>query len=248
MWYEHEPNKRIVRSCQRFLPRGASKSSPCEHARHDAPTWSPRARPALRADLAVASVTRAGTWACPSPPSGPTTLACASQTRAPHRRTAWRGEALEDCQCRTRIWVCARSCSGRTGNRLGHAKRYDHRLATGRLEHSSRGNPTNSPWRSEGLAHTSERDPIRRRHAGPLTDDDALSTRIECSCRAWTVSRCATACPSCCGVCARARLNASPTRLHHLAHSSITGCQHRQRIAERHDVGFLLLNNICGIV
>ena len=87
--------------------------SPCERARHPARTWSPRARPSLRGDLAGASVTPAGTWAYPSPQSVPTTLASASQIGAPHRHTSWRGEALEARQCRTRIWVFARPSSGR---------------------------------------------------------------------------------------------------------------------------------------
>ena len=159
--------KRTVRACRRHSyvchPSHVAQISPCEHARLDAPTWRSRARQSLRAEPAVASAARAGTWACPSPPSGPTTLASALQTRAPHRRPAWQGEALENCRCQKRTGsapgrVQAGNLQGaapvRTGNGLGHAKCDDDWLAIGRLEHPARGNPTNSGWRSEGMAHT----------------------------------------------------------------------------------------------
>ena len=75
----------IVRSRQRSSTASydstPSKASSCERAQHGARTWSPRVLPSLRADLAVASVTKAGTWAYPSPPSGPTTLASALPIR-----------------------------------------------------------------------------------------------------------------------------------------------------------------------
>jgi hypothetical protein len=168
----------MVRSCRRLRPVcGASKSSPCERARLFATTWSPRARPSLRGGPDVASATTAGTWAYPSRRSAPTTLTSASRIEAPHRHTSWRGEASEARQCRTRIWVCARACSGRlsaggspvrTGNGVGHAKRKDDRLAAGCFEHPARGHPTNSARRREGFAHFAERDRIRRRPAVPL--------------------------------------------------------------------------------
>lgn len=50
-----------------------------------------------------------------------------------------------------------RAAPVRTRNGLGHTKRNDDRLAAGGLEHPSRGNPTNSAWRSEGSGHRPQR-------------------------------------------------------------------------------------------
>ena len=88
--------------------------------------------------------------------------------KRPRSRTSSRGGALADHRCRTRTWVCARSCS-RPVICSGHPNPTREQAgalqSSGRLgfpladsEHSSRGNPTNGPWRSESSSYPAERD------------------------------------------------------------------------------------------
>ena len=64
--------------------------------------------------------------------------------------------------------ICSGQPQSEPRNGLGHAKRNDDLLASGGVEHPSRGDPTNSAWSSEGFAHTAERDGIRPRPARRL--------------------------------------------------------------------------------
>ena len=70
--------------------------------------------------------------------------------------------------------------------RLGHAKRNNDRLAAGRLEYPSSGNPSDRPWCGEGLAHTTGAwDEMERRILGPLPGSQPMI----CSPASWRSSR-----------------------------------------------------------